>query len=108
ALFHGHQTYLLLVGNNAEMRGGSGMALDAGTIRLGDGAISVGHLQDTGQLVDQFPGVRPSGDLAARWGFEYPQLDLRELFMSPQFPANAALAARMWQAHTGRPVDGVL
>lgn len=108
ALFHGHQTYLLLVGNNAEMRGGSGMALDAGTIRVDDGAISVGHLQDTGQLVDQFPGVRPSGDLAARWGFEYPQFDLRELFMSPQFPANAAFAARMWRAHTGRPVDGVL
>lgn len=108
AMFSGKQTYLLLVANNAEMRAGSGMALEAGTIRLDRGAISLTHLQDTGNLVGQFPGVEPTGDLAARWGFEYPQVDLRELLMSPQFPANAALAARMWQAHTGQPVDGVL
>ncbi len=108
AMFDGHQSYLLLVANNAEMRAGSGMALEAGTIHLDQGAIAVTGLQDTGNLVDQFPGVRPTGDLAARWGFEYPQLDLRELLMSPQFPANAALAARMWAAHTGHPVDGVL
>jgi len=108
SMFSGQKTYLLLVANNAEMRAGSGIALDAGTIHLDRGAISFTHLQDTGTLVGQFPGVEPTGDLAARWGFDYPQTDLRELFMSPQFPANAALAARMWEAHTGERVDGVL
>ncbi len=108
SMFQGKQSYLLLVANNAEMRAGSGMALEVGTIHLAGGAVRVSHLQDAGQLVDQFPGVRPTGDLAARWGFERPQLDLRELLMSPQFPANAAFAARMWQAHTGRAVGGVL
>ena len=108
ALLGGHHTFLLIAANNAEMRAGSGMALEVGTLRTAGGAVSVGPLQPADALIDRFPGVSPTGDLAARWGFEDPAVDFREVFLSPQFPANAALAARMWAAYTHQPVDGVL
>ncbi|MHB8505210.1 MAG: DUF4012 domain-containing protein, partial [Acidimicrobiales bacterium] len=108
ALLGGHHTYLLIAANNAEMRAGSGMALEVGTLRTDNGAVTVGTLRPADTLIDRFPGVSPTGDLAARWGFEDPAVDFREVFLSPQFPANAALTARMWAAYTRQPVDGVL
>jgi hypothetical protein len=107
-LLRGPSHYLLLAANNAEMRAGAGMALEAGELDVSNGRLHLGSLRPTGTLVNTATTVRPSGDLAARWGFEDPAVDFRDLLLSPQFPANAALAARMWQADSGRPVDGVL
>jgi hypothetical protein len=107
-VLRGPRTYLLAATNNAEMRAGSGMMLQAGTIHIAAGRFTLGHFVATGSLVDTATRVRATGDLEARWGFEYPSVDFRELLLSPQFPANASLAARMWQERTGRPVDGVL
>ncbi len=107
-LLQGPSTYLLLASNNAEMRAGSGTALDAGVITASGGSLSVSQLTDTSALA-LAPGQVPvSGDLEARWGFLRPGVDWRNLGLTPQFDVNGALAARMWQADTGQHVDGVL
>jgi hypothetical protein len=104
----GPRTYLIAATNNAEMRAGSGMILQAGTLDLRSGRLTLGPVAPTSFLVVRSTFVRPSGDLAARWGFENPALDFRELLLSPQFAPNAALAAQMWQQRTGQHVDGVM
>ncbi|HSS09831.1 MAG TPA: DUF4012 domain-containing protein [Acidimicrobiales bacterium] len=101
--------YLLLAANNAEMRAGSGMFLDAGVlVPTGDGHFSLSSVASTGDLQLPPPGVALSGDLGARWGFLQPNRTWQNLALSPQFAANAELAARMWQAKTGQQVAGVL
>ncbi|HLH46405.1 MAG TPA: DUF4012 domain-containing protein, partial [Acidimicrobiales bacterium] len=105
----GHDaTYLLLAANNAEMRAGSGMALEVGTLTVRHGEIDLGALQPSSALVDTRTSLRAGGDIEARWGFEHPTFDFRDLLFSPQFAPNAALAARMWTARTGQRVSGVL
>ncbi len=107
-LLTGSRTYLVFSANNAEMRSGSGMFLAAGTLTTHDGALVLGRFTPTSDLTLPDPSVPLSGDLATLWGHERPNQDFRNLALSPQFPANAALAARMWQARTGTHVDGVL
>jgi len=104
----GPGTYLMVATNNAEMRAGSGMMLEVGTLDVHDGKFTMGRFQPTGNLIDRATKLEPTGDLAARWGWLDPTVDFRELLSSPQFPANAQLAARMWQERTGQHVDGVV
>jgi hypothetical protein len=106
-LLTGPRSYLLAATNNAEMRSGAGMMLQAGTVTVRNGRLTLGAFGPTSGLVVRSSSVRPTGDLAARWGFEHPALDFRDLLLSPQFPPNAALAARMWRQRTGGRVDGV-
>ncbi|MDP8988344.1 MAG: DUF4012 domain-containing protein, partial [Actinomycetota bacterium] len=47
-------------------------------------------------------------DLQARWGWLHPGREWRNLGLSPRFDATGELAAAMWQALDGDPVDGVL
>jgi len=107
-LLSGTHTYLVLGTNNAEMRDGSGMALEAGTLQVSGGQLTFGTLQPTDQLASATALAPPTGDLQARWGFMQPGADYRDLLLSPQFPQNAALAAAMWKAQTGQQVDGVI
>jgi hypothetical protein len=103
----GPRTYLLVATNNAEMRAGSGMMLEAGSVTFNKGNLTLGAFGPTSSLVVPSSKVVATGDLAARWGYEHPTLDFRDLLLSPQFPPNAALAARMWRERTGQTVDGV-
>lgn len=101
--------YLVVAANNAEMRSGSGMFLQAGTLTTnGNGQFALTSIQSTEDLTLPPPGVPIAGDLAARWGDLQPNREWRNLDLSPQFDANAELAARMWAARTGEHVDGVL
>jgi len=104
----GPSKYLLLAANNAEMRSGSGMLLSAGVLTMQNGNFSLGPMTPVGDL-QLFPGlVTPTGDFAARWGFDKPTEDWRFLAMSPQFDVTGSLAQQMWKARTGEDVDGVL
>lgn len=107
-LVSGSRTYLLIAANNAEMRAGSGMALQLGSFSAAGGKLALGPLRPAVSLVERSSPLSAPGYLGALWGFEHPTLDFRDLFLSPQFPANAALAAAMWQQRTGQHVDGVL
>ncbi|MDQ6840463.1 MAG: DUF4012 domain-containing protein [Actinomycetota bacterium] len=107
-LLTGPRTYLILAGNNAEMRDGSGMFLEAGTMTANQGTLTFGSFMPTGGLYNPEPTVPLSGDLQRLWGSLQPNQEWRNLALSPQFPANAGLAAQMWQTQMGQRVDGVL
>ena len=103
------RNYLLLAANNAEMRDGSGMFLEAGAIMTdGNGKFTLGSIGSTTDLLLPPPGVPMFGDLAARWGFLHPNQEWRNLGLTPRFDPNAELASRMWPAKTGQHIDGVL
>ena len=106
-LLGGDARYLLLVGNNAEMRAGSGMFLTAGPLTVVDGHIEVGRLEPTADLL-LAESVPVKGDLADRWGWLQPGREWRNLGVSPRFDVTAPLAADMWEAARGERVDGVL
>lgn len=106
-LLGGRSTYLLLVGNNGEMRAGSGTFLTAGTLLINDGRLEVGELLPSSDLLlDE--GVPVQGDLLDRWGWLEPGREWRNLGITPRFDVTAPLAARMWAAARGQEVDGVL
>lgn len=106
-LLNGSHTYLVLTANNAEMRAGSGMFLQAGTMTVDNGAVTLGTFHPTSEIT--LPTSVPvTGDLARLWGTAHPGAEWRNLALSPQFPPNAALAAQMWQARFGQHVDGVI
>jgi hypothetical protein len=108
-LLSGPRHELVLMANNAEMRVGSGMFLSAATLDTSNGSLHLGDVHATPDLLLPGDGVLPfTGDMADRWGWLHPNREWRNLGVSPQFDATAALAARMWQAAHGEPVDGVL
>ncbi len=100
--------YLVLAANNAEMRAGSGMFLSAGVLEVHAGSLTLGDMESTGDLTLPGAGVAVTGDLADRWGWLHPGREWRNLGVSPRFDVTAELAARMWEAHGGGVVDGVV
>ncbi len=107
-ILQGPQNYLVLAGNNAEMRAGSGAFLEIGTAATGDGSIHLGDLAQSGGLALAPGQVVVTGDLQRNWGWLEPGVDWRNLGLTPQFDVTAELATRMWAARTGQQVDGVL
>ena len=107
-ILQGPQTYLVLAGNNAEMRAGSGSFLEVGTADTSDGTVHLGDFGPSGDLALAPGQVTVTGDLARNWGWLLPGVDWRNLGLTPQFDVTAPLAARMWAVRTGQQVDGVL
>ena len=107
-ILQGPQSYLLLMGNNAEMRAGSGNFLQVGVLSTDAGVLHLSDVQASVSIPVPAGKVTASGDLAARWGWLKPGQDWRNLGLTPQFDVNGPLAARMWEAETGQHVDGVL
>jgi hypothetical protein len=107
-ILQGPQTYLLLMGNNAEMRAGSGTFEEVGVLATQDGHLKLSNINQTVSIPVPPGKVTATGDLQSRWGWVKPGVDWRNLGFTPQFDVNAPLAARMWQAETGQHVDGVM
>ncbi len=108
SILTGPQNYLVLAANNAEMRAGSGAFLDVGAATTSDGSVTVGDLEPSGEHPLPVGAVPVTGDLARNWGWLSPSLDMRNLGTTPRFDVTAPLAARMWTALTGQPVNGVI
>jgi hypothetical protein len=104
----GPSHYLVLAGNNAEMRVGSGTFLQIGMLTVHNGSLHLDAMRSVGAYPVPAGAVPLTGDLAGRWAFLNPNVEWRNLGASPQFPSQAELATRMWRAATGRAVDGVL
>ena len=109
ALVTGPRRYLVLAANNAEMRAGSGMWLQGGTLVTADGDLELQDMVSLHNDADPPDGaVTPVGDLATRWGFLNPGNEWRNLMASPRFPQSAQLAVQMWRAAGRGEVDGVI
>lgn len=105
-LLAGPRRYLVLAGNNAEMRAGSGGFLDVGVATMNDGSVTMSPFVPSGQLSGSTVGV--SSKMAHNWGWLNPGADWRNLGVDASFADTAALAAQMWAAQGGGTVDGVI
>jgi hypothetical protein len=107
-LLQGPSRYIVLAGNNAEMRGGAGMPLQGGVVTIANGDITFGDFASLAYLHFDPPEVRyPASwtDTYYRWKFgkSYP-----ETSVSPSFPVTAPMYQAMAAALGAGEVDGVL
>lgn len=107
-LLAGPSRYLLLVANNAEMRAGSGMFLSASILESREGSLELGPMRQTADLALAGSGLPAPPQLQERWGWLSPGREWRNLALSPRFDVTGQLAAQMWKAVDGAPVDGVI
>ena len=108
-LLAGPTSYLVVVGNNAEMRAGAGMPLTAGLATIRDGDIELGDFKST--VSEMYAGgLEP--DLTDELTDTYPRWnlgrDFPETAVIPHFPVTAPLYADIAEATQGWDVDGVL
>ena len=104
----GPSRYLVLASNNAEMRAGSGMYLQAGELSVTQGSFSMSELQPTALMKLRSPGTTLDPDVAALWDWLQPDREWRNINATPRFDQSARMAADMWAASGHEPVDGVL
>jgi len=107
-LLRGPNTYLVLAANNAEMRAGSGMFLQVGTVTFVDGRIELSEFTPAEELVLDAPGASLDPDVAARWGGLAPDREFRNLNLTPRFDESARMATELWAAAGRGEVDGVM
>lgn len=100
---------LLLAANNAEMRSGSGMFLQAGMMRSAEGRLRLEDLLPAKDIVLPRGAVDAGSETYdRRWGFLLPTVEWRNLAASPRFDVTAELASRMWAALGNEQPSGVL
>lgn len=104
----GPSTYLFMAANNAEMRAGSGMLLQAGEIRISGGSFAFGELRPTEGMVLSAPGTVLDPDVAANWSWLSPDREFRNVNLTPRFEESARMASEMWTASGGSTPEGVM
>lgn len=107
-LLEGPSTYMVLAANNAEMRAGSGMFLQVGTLEIADGRFELSDFVPVQELFLEQPGASLDPDVAARWGALVPNQEWRNLNLTPRFDESARMASEMWAAAGRGQVDGVI
>jgi hypothetical protein len=103
----GPNRYLVLAANNAEMRAGSGMYLQIGTMDVDAGLFALSDFEATADLALPAPGAELPPEVMALWAPLEPTQDWRNVNVTPRFDQSAAAAAKMWEAAGRGPVDGV-
>ncbi|MEZ5379066.1 MAG: DUF4012 domain-containing protein [Acidimicrobiales bacterium] len=107
--FQQDSRYVILGANNAEMQVGGGMVLSVGEVALGDDGVEFGGLLSTEDLFPVPSNGLVDADVDERWGFLQPTNDFRKLGLTPRFDEYVGpQAIAMWEAETGRPVDGAI
>lgn len=100
---------LLVAANNAEMRSGSGMFLQAGMLTGVDGDLRAADLLPASEIQLPRDAVRAESETYDdRWGFLLPTVEWRNLAASPRFDVTAELATRMWEGLGNERPNGVL
>ncbi len=106
SMLAGPRTYLVLAGNNAEMRS-SGITTAAGLVKFNGGDLVTGKFIPTFELY--LPkGVAVPPDLALLYGAQGLGQEWRETNTSPNWPAVAGIYAQMSAKSVLGHVDGVL
>lgn len=91
----GPTRHLVLAGNNAEMRGASGMALSAGVLTVARGDFEFGDFVQTDKLHLGARGVTPPAQLAQLYPHFGVGREWRSTTVSPNYPVVAPIYAEM-------------
>ena len=106
----GKRTYLLLMLNNAELRGGGGILSGLGTLEVDNGRFRLGRLHYYGDLADNGSRRVPAPrEYRRRFGtYKADTTLLINTAFSPDFVDVAVVASRLFRLLTGTKTDGVL
>lgn len=112
-LLAGPSSYLVVVGNNAEMRAGAGMPLSAGPADIRAGDIELGDFESTvTEMYAEHPTGRFNAAVPEVFRRMYPRWnlgrDFAETSVIPYFPVTAPIYADIAADTQGWAVDGVL
>ncbi|HEX6476109.1 MAG TPA: DUF4012 domain-containing protein [Acidimicrobiales bacterium] len=100
--------YLLVAANNAEMRNGQGIVLQAGLLTTNNGTTHLVNMQSVGDLPVSPPGATVPADVEALWSKTTPSLFWQSLGVTPQFNVTGPIAAQLWGSSATGHVDGAI
>lgn len=103
--------YLVVMINNAELRGAGGIPSAAGIVKTVEGRLSLGRFRHTVDLRGPRPyqKVAAPGDFRRRFGFYRADTTFwTNTTFSPDVPDVALVAARAFKKVTGKKVEGVI
>ena len=102
--------YLVLLMNNAELRGAGGILTGVGTARIGNGRMSLSGFRSVHDLRDHPPRRVPApDDFRRRFGPYQADTTLwLNTTSSPDVPDVALVASRLYEKATGIKTDGAL
>ena len=103
----GPSKYLVLGGNNAEMRA-LGIATTSGVATINDGSIDVTDFYDVDVVNLPLPGVPTAPELQNLYDFMLPQRGYENSVTTPNFPTAADIAMRVSDRNVVGPIDGVI
>lgn len=108
----GQRNLVVVLMNNAELRGAGGYGGSFALVRTDRGRVSVGAFQDVNEVEDsaeQAQRVEAPGDYAARWGPYLANTTLwKNTLMSADQSASAAVTCRVVRLAPGVPCDAVV
>lgn len=112
-LLAGPTSYLVVVGNNAEMRTGAGMPLSAGLATIASGDIELGEFESTvSEMYVEVPTGEFNADIPEALAQTYPRWnigrDFPETAVVPSFPTTAPMYADMAADTQGWQTEGVV
>ena len=104
------RNYLVLLVNNAELRGAGGVLTGVGTVQLNDGKLSLGRFRSVHALRERPPEKVPAPpEFVRRFGIYKADTTLwLNATFSPDFPDVALVASRLYEETTGVATDGAL
>jgi hypothetical protein len=105
---HGTQRYFVGFLNEAEARGAGGIPGAFAIVTADHGRITFEHFGSDLELAKVRANVNLGAEFSARYGQDDPQGTIANSDISPEFRYAGRIWAGMWQAKTGRHVDGAL
>jgi hypothetical protein len=105
------RTYLIVLLNNAELRGAGGIPSGVGTLNIRDGILSLGHFDYAPDLRGPrpFARVKAPADFRRRYGrFWADRTFWINTTISSDVPDVAEVAARLFEVIPGRRTNGIL
>jgi hypothetical protein len=107
---HGPRTYLVVLLNNAELRGAGGILSAAGTITATKGRLALGQFSYYAEIAEKPPEPVPAPeDFERRFSrYRANTTTIVNATASPDIPEVAEVAARLFEKVRGVRIDGVM
>jgi hypothetical protein len=108
----GRRTYLVMLMNNAELRGSGGIPSGIGTLKVRDGHFKLGsfdHYSDLREMLPHVERVAAPAEFRERFArYSADTTNLVNVTMSPDVPEVALVMSRLYKRITGIETDGAL